>query len=1357
MPPSEQSDPARRGHLRAMVASCGVQTVIPVSQQRLDTRLSTTNAIPIYTTTILVDNLHCESCAGHIKSALEPFESNILDVSVVVLSQHVVITHTPDADAQPLAQALSNEAFEISSVTTVDQHGRVIRQLGFDEAATSWHQLTSLFCRSNDISSSQNPDDDVEEACVLRQDSEGKRKHAEYCFACCQGQERRHEDHIGGSCPPVAAHQSRKEPSSFSETPDHHRATSTTTQWPAMSEPIPPRVSSPLSPPMSWYMSLSIGGMTCASCTSAVTDAVKALNAVQSVHVDLMTNSGWIVFHGPQEIAQETVEAISDLGYEVKIMELRPSSGTVDKGTTKSMSKQLYRVTLSIEGMVCATCTSTISKGLLELDFVQGAKVVLVNNSGEVVFEGRSNLDKIIEWIQESGFDVLVQHIEEIGDSTSLIRSSQRTVQIKIDGMYCNHCPLRVSELLATHFGSEIAVEQQATLNVPVLNVTYKPRVPEFTIRDIIRLIDEGDTKWIASIYRPPSIEEQSKKIQEREKKRLLWRFLFTAVCAIPTLIIGPVAMMSMPDSSYLHQHLMDSMWKGGVQRGEWALLLIATPVYFIAASHFHVKSMKGLRAIWRRGSKTPYLRRFYRFGSMDLLITIGTSVAYFASLAILAIQASGIGTGDSYSSYFDSVVFLTFFTLLGRWLEVTSKAKTGEAISMLGQLRPDTARLVEHGSEVSADEKATPYQRARTVPAAFLEVGDTVIVPHGASPPADGVIIDGEGNFDESSLTGESRPIVKTKGETIYVGTINKGSPVVMDVSNVGGKSMLDDIVTVVREGLSKGAPVERLADAITGYFVPVVCLLAIITFATWTALGYTGALSMTYVQGQAGGWAFWSLRFAISVFVIACPCGIGLAAPMALYVGIGLAAKHGILVRGGGQAFQEAHELDAVVFDKTGTLTEGGDLSVTGYKNLTVDEEDTKVANSIALHLEGQSCHPIAAAVAAFLANKPTTTVEAKDVAEVPGCGLHGKFIRRGSAGTPDVLYEAAIGSLSYVTSLDPERLGTNSTTHETLLTWQSQAKSLAVLAMRLISPDAHAWSITALFGTSDSIRPSAEPTVRALQRKGLQVFMLSGDNANTACAVGRTLGIPASHVFAGVLPTEKAAKIEELKRTIPRRNAGRRSLLSRLFSHNERTSAQQTESVPSADACNASAQDGSSADDSLPIRKAPSASDLEKAVTVTSSAAEASSLARVAFVGDGINDAPALVAASVSVTLASGSSIALTSSSFVLLHSSLDGLPTLLGLSGRVMRRMRLNFGWAIAYNAILVPLAAGVAWKARAGGFQIPPQVAAGAMMASSLSVIASSLALRWEYGWKLWKAWQKDDQDTGVMERAAEVV
>ncbi|KAL9613172.1 MAG: hypothetical protein Q9167_002249 [Letrouitia subvulpina] len=974
---------------------------------------------------------------------------------------------------------------------------------------------------------------------------------------------------------------------------------------------------------------------------------------------------------------------------------------------------------LSIGGMTCASCTNAVSEGLREMAFVETVEVTLLTHSAKIVFLGPENLDQIVHRVHDLGFDCSVNLSQTIShqsnESAQGSTLPQRSVMLKIEGMFCDDCPPLIVRALTSKFLKSIGIEQAPSLKSPFLKVSYIPNSPTMTIRSVIASIDEADKRFSTSVFHPPTVEERSQEIQMSEKRKIVKRLLISVTCAIPTFLFGVVWMTLVPETDKVRKYLDAPLGTGTVTRTQWALFILATPVMFFAADIFHVRAIKEIRTLWRRKSRTPLLRRFYRFGSMNLLISAATIVAYVSSVALLIIGATSKGHSKNMNNtYFDSVVFLTLFILGGRFLEAYSKAKTGNAIAMLGNLRPQEAILVENSSLARSGsvesnisgKNLIPATKTRKVKADQLEIGDVVAVPHGTSPPADGIIIQGSTKFNESSLTGEARDVTKSEGEQIFTGTVNTGrSPVQVQITSISGNSMLDQIIAVVREGQARRAPVERYVDSVIGFFVPVITGLAILTFLVWFSLGQSGALSQKYLDDQQGGWAFWSLEFAISVFVVACPCGIGLAAPTALFVGSGLAAKSGILVRGGGEAFQEASNIDAVVFDKTGTLTEGGNPQVTDHVLLT-NESDKEIAWSAVRSLEDNSSHPLARALSALASKelasrhalKPVTTTS---VFEEPGRGLRGTFQTPEDEVHGARTYDAAIGSEAFITSLLPSDFSFDYFTLQRLSTWKSQSNSVALLALRQhpadLSSASPRWTLAAVFAISDPIRPSTIPTISALQSRHIPVYMLTGDNQATASAVAASLSIPADHVFAGVLPAEKADKIRLLQDNGPRRSQA--SLLSRCRV--------LSKLLPKA----------------LTSKQASTPELRRKAI--------------VAFVGDGINDAPALSTASVSISLASGSDIAMHSSSFVLLSSegsetSLENIVRLLDLSKAVFRRVKMNFAWAIVYNCCLVPVAAGVFFWVRDEGWRLGPVWGSAAMALSSISVVVSSLALKW--GW-----------------------
>ncbi|EEU47304.1 uncharacterized protein NECHADRAFT_91756 [Fusarium vanettenii 77-13-4] len=919
----------------------------------------------------------------------------------------------------------------------------------------------------------------------------------------------------------------------------------------------------------------------------------------------------------------------------------------LQKVVTDTAPSSLWRVTLSVGGMTCAVCVNTITEEIQKYPWTTKVVVNLVSNSATVEYTDGDRRQDIVDAIEDLGYDAAIDQVVNLEEQKQ--SADEREVEIRVDGIFCSRCPDRIITTLKGLAPDRLEIYQEPTVKNPIVRLQYTPKAPEFTVRHILQAIEAADEALKASIYHPPTLEERSRAIRAKHQRTLLYREILTIVFAIPTFILGIVYMSLLPNSNHGKMYLMKP-WTSGLSRLDIALFILATPVYFFAADVFHVRAIKEVRTMWRSGSRMPVIQRFYRFGSMNMLVSLGTSIAYFSSVAqmIAAATTSRHHQGSGAEMYFDSVVFLTMFLLAGKLIEGYSKSKTGDAVEMLGKLRPTTALLVEK-------DKAG-VQTTTTIPVDQLDTGDVIRIPHGASPAADGIIVTGETNFDESSLTGESRLIKKAEGDQVFAGTINKSSAITVRVTGTSGKSMLDQIVQVVREGQTKRAPIEQIADLLTTYFVPVITLVAILTWVTWMVVGFSNAVP-DHKAESSGGWVVFALQFAIAVFVVACPCGLALAAPTAIFVGGGIAAKHGILAKGGGEAFEKASKIDCVVFDKTGTLTQGGEPQITDaavFPDGSADERERGALMSALKAVEESSSHPIAKAIVSFC-GVDTQAANVEGLEELPGRGMKASY-----TGTDNQQCDIIVGNELLMQDFSVVISGRVSSL---LQTWKTEAKSVALVATKPSAGDT--WTLVAALSISDPIRREAVAVIRALTARGTQVWMLSGDNATTARAVAQRVGIPASNVFAEVLPSDKAAKIASLQASLHARGSTTRR-------------------------------------------------------------------AMIAMVGDGINDSPALTTADVGIAIGSGSDVAISSAAFVLATSHLAAVVTLLDLSRAVFRRIRVNFAWAVVYNMIAVPVAAGCLYPITTGDgshVKLDPVWAALAMALSSISVVLSSLSLR----------------------------
>ncbi len=573
-----------------------------------------------------------------------------------------------------------------------------------------------------------------------------------------------------------------------------------------------------------------------------------------------------------------------------------------------------------------------------------------------------------------------------------------------------------------------------------------------------------------------------------------------------------------------------------------------------------------------------------HRSPNMFTLIAIGTSAAYLSSLvAVVApwlFPASFLDHHGNPPVYFEAAAVITALVLLGQVLELRARGRTSTAIRALLSLAPKQARLVVNGRE-------------QDVPLELIRGGDQLRVRPGENVPVDGVVTEGATSINESMLTGEPLPVEKVAGARVSAGTLNGGGTVLMRAERVGAETLLARIVQMVGEAQRSRAPIQHLADRVANWFVPIVVLAAVLSFAVWAIAGPEPRLAHALVN-------------AVAVLIIACPCALGLATPMSIMVATGRGATEGILVRNA-EALEALEKIDTVVVDKTGTLTEGHP-QVTRFEG----EDD---ALRLGASLERGSEHPLAAAVLAAAAARNLELFPAQEFRSVPGKGIVGRVDGQ----------SVALGNRALLDELSIDAGGRDGV---------------------FIAVDG---VVKASFDVTDPVKPSAAEAVRLLKERGVRVVMLTGDSQANAMKVAEELGIHVVH--AEVLPEQKLNVVRELQKS------GR----------------------------------------------------------------------RVAMAGDGINDAPALAQADVGMAMGTGTDVAMESAPVTLIRGDLRGVVQSLGLGHATMRNVRQNLFFAFAYNAIGIPIAAGVLYPAF--GWLLSPMLAAAAMTFSSVSVISNALRLR----------------------------
>lgn len=668
--------------------------------------------------------------------------------------------------------------------------------------------------------------------------------------------------------------------------------------------------------------------------------------------------------------------------------------------------------------------------------------------------------------------------------------------------------------------------------------------------------------------------------------------------------------------------HAGDAEGENGAERLRRRTMIagvLAAPVVVIAMSHGTIPWLRGEWTYWLQAGLTALVvfwcgagifRSAWRglrhaSANMDTLVAMGTGAAFFFSLAAIIWPSfffpeggpGAHGHDGDIPVYFEAAAVIITLILLGRYFESRATGRTTAAIRRLLDLRPRTARVERGGVETE-------------IPFDAVVVDDIVIVKPGEKIPVDARVLDGHASIDESMLTGESMPVEKSVGDEVYAATVNTTGLLRLVATRVGRNTTLEQIVRLVQEAQGTKAPIARLADRISGVFVPVVLVIAAVTFMVWWMLTPEGAgPSMAVVT-------------AVSVLVIACPCALGLATPTAVMVGTGRGAEHGILIRSG-EALETAHRITTVVLDKTGTITEGRPsffrvVAAPGF----VGDDVLMWAGSA----ERGSEHPLGAGIVRGAAERGVALSQPTGFRSIVGHGVEAEV-----DGTPVLVGKA---------SLLRER-GVRVTLEDEADQMAQQGATPMFVAVN--------GREAGVVGVADAVKPGSPAAIKRLRSMGLDVVMLTGDNETTARAVAARVGV--DRVVAGVLPQDKAAEIDRL------RGEGR----------------------------------------------------------------------VVAMVGDGINDAPALARADVGMAIGTGTDIAIESAGITLMRGELDAVAEAIDLSRKTMRTIRQNLFWAFAYNALAVPVAAGVFYPLT--GWLLSPMIASGAMAFSSVSVVLNSLRLR----------------------------
>ena len=809
----------------------------------------------------------------------------------------------------------------------------------------------------------------------------------------------------------------------------------------------------------------------------------------------------------------------------------------------------LTRIELPVSGLPLKEHSTHLESTLRALDGVGEVKVNVAVNRLEVQYDaGKVNVPQLVSAVKSIGFQV-----------------GGTSVKIGIENLRCASCVKFIEDELKATKGV-----LNATVNIATQEATVDYLPQNTTLTELNKAIETWGYKPRIALSDAPV--DKQEEAHAREYSRLMKMFWFAAIISVPVLLFAyPQYVPLIRDLS------METI------RWSWILSAVVTlPVLFYSGYDFFTGAWEAFK---------------HRSANMNTLIALGTGAAWlYSTFAISFPKIFPEGTSEP---FYDVVSVVIALVVLGQALELRAKGQSSSAIKKLLGLQAKTARVIRDGKEMD-------------IPVEEVLVGDVIQVRPGEKIPVDGVIVEGSSAVDESMLTGESMPASKKMGDEVIGATINKTGAFKFRTTKVGKDTALAQIVKMVQDAQNSKAPIARLADTVSGYFVPVVMILAVWTFVVWFAFGPQPQL-------------VYALVTSVTVLIIACPCALGLATPMSLMVGIGKGAEHGILIRSG-EALQNARSLNIVVLDKTGTITKGKpELTdvVLSDQSIVKDDELLRLASSV----EKVSEHPLAQAIVDGAQARKLELAEVKDFEAIPGHGVSAKVENK----------NILIGNLKL---MNRENIA--------LGALEEKSKSLADdgKTPMFISIDGKAAGIIAV---ADTVKEDSAEAIKALQSIGIEVVMITGDNRRTAEAIARKVGI--TRVLAEVLPEDKAKNIQQLQ-------------------------------------------------------------------------AEGK---KVAMVGDGINDAPALAQADVGLAIGTGTDVAIEASDITLIKGSLKGVVTAIEVSRATMNNIYQNLVGAFFYNTLGVPVAMGLLFPFF--GLLLSPLIAGAAMAFSSVTVVGNANRLR----------------------------
>uniref|UniRef100_A0A8C0AN90 Copper-transporting ATPase 1 n=1 Tax=Buteo japonicus TaxID=224669 RepID=A0A8C0AN90_9AVES len=1006
------------------------------------------------------------------------------------------------------------------------------------------------------------------------------------------------------------------------------------------------------SQPLTQVVVINIEGMTCNSCVQSIEGVISQKAGVKSIHVSLSNCNATIEYDPLQTCPEDLRSSVEDMGFDASLSAItktswlfimlciaisfsakaelpvgiaqpsaevqleshktEPPSKVSPTHLARQETKTISKCYVQVTGMTCASCVANIERNLRREDGIHSILVALMAGKAEVRYNPAViHPSAIAELIRELGFGATV--MENCGEGDGIL-------ELVVRGMTCASCVHKIESTLMKTNGVLYCSVALATNKA---HIKYDPEI--IGPRDVIQVIkDLGFTPSLVKKDRSASHLDHKQEIRQWKRS-----FVVSLVFCIP--VMGLMIYMMVMDSQLADAHLLP-----GLSVMNFLSFLLCVPVQMFGGWHFYIQAYKALK---------------HKTANMDVLIVLATSIAFVYSFVILLVAMAEKAKVNPVT-FFDTPPMLFVFISLGRWLEHVAKGKTSEALARLISLQATEATIVTLGPDnVLLSEEQVDVE--------LVQRGDIVKVIPGGKFPVDGHVIEGHSMVDESLITGEAMPVTKKPGNTVIAGSINQNGSLLISATHVGADTTLSQIVKLVEEAQTSKAPIQQFADKLSGYFVPSIVAVSVVTLFAWIIIGFVDfEIVEKYFLGynKSISAAEVIIRFAfqasITVLCIACPCSLGLATPTAVMVGTGVGAQNGILIKGG-EPLEMAHKVKVVVFDKTGTITHGTP-EVMQVKFLV---ESNQLPHNKMLAIvgtaESNSEHPLGVAITKYCKKEleSETLGTCTDFQVVPGCGISCKvtnielvislFHAHPSLTNHSTLtsqkYSVLIGNREW---MNRNGLLVKNEVDKAMTEHERRGRTAVLAAVDGV--------LCGLIAIADTVKPEAELAVYTLKSMGLEVVLMTGDNSKTARSIASQVGI--TKVFAEVLPSHKVAKVKQLQ------DEGK----------------------------------------------------------------------RVAMVGDGINDSPALAMANVGIAIGTGTDVAIEAADVVLIRDDLMDVVASIDLSRKTVKRIRINFVFALIYNLIGVPIAAGVFLPI---GLVLQPWMGSAAMAASSVSVVLSSLLLK----------------------------